>query len=181
MRKCIYAFTPIGAASLPPYFNFSDTGDGEHAELTVRDHAQMVQHENGSYYDAGHHTTIAVHRDELVKLACSILDWAGTRGAPRSKRPQVDVQEYIASYGTDCTCGARRTPQHNIGCPLRTEQTVGLCVPNAAGLKEPVHDFDSTFSAASLMEEKFPGAFRSSGASGCLAGMEIIGDGPRSP
>jgi len=73
MRECIFAWTQPGSASYPPFFNF--TADGDKIELIVRDHAGMVQHENGAYLEEGHQTTLSVPRSEIDKLAVALFRW----------------------------------------------------------------------------------------------------------
>lgn len=119
MRKCIYAYTPAGGPHPPPYFNVTDTGDGEHVEVIVRDHPQLVEHESGASLDQGHTTTLTMHRDRAIELARAIMDTFCR--APKSGRTPVDVAKLVSGL----SAGNGRLDTHPIHAGIRNMEIVG--------------------------------------------------------
>lgn len=72
MMKCVYAHTGF-SSTYPSYVNISSEGDETCGlKVTVRDHARMVQTENGAHFDAGFTSETLLSREHALDLARSI-------------------------------------------------------------------------------------------------------------
>ncbi len=109
MLKLIYAHT-ASTPSFPSYVNVSQIVGVDTLKVVVRDHARIVEHENGAHFDAGHTSESLLTKEHALDLANAIIKHYAEEPVNKSHQDHAHVED----DGIGADLRARFFPDDNL-------------------------------------------------------------------